>query len=135
MQDRQMETAAEAAAVVNQMVDQKKQRKELGQFVCLADRTRTKLPTPSEKQVLHNAGLGLKKISFDIDDDETDVYTKLMADAQNKENGETEGFPTLKHCGGFELLKCIPNCRILEPLNCKLNSISWLIGPILLKLV
>ncbi|XP_057290583.1 uncharacterized protein LOC130647115 [Hydractinia symbiolongicarpus] len=101
-----------------------KKRTWTGQFVCLADRTRTKLPTPSEKQVLHNAGLGLKKISFDIDDDETDVYTKLMADAQNKENGETEGFPTLKHCGGFELLKCIPNCRILEPLNCKLNSIS-----------
>ena len=31
------------------------------QVICLADSQQTKIPNSSEKQVLHNAGLGLKK--------------------------------------------------------------------------
>ena len=91
-----------------------------------SNRCASKLPTPNEKQVLQNAGLGLKKIKFDRDEDNEDqVYGKLMADDQ--ENDEEElalGFPKLKDCGGFELMRCIPNCRVLEPLKCNMDAKS-----------
>ena len=34
------------------------------------------------------------------------------------ENQNTIGFPQLKSCGGFELLQCVPNCKILESIEC-----------------
>ena len=46
------------------------------------------LPTPSERQVLYNAGLGLRKITFDFQDGENAVYDKLMEE-EIKEDGET----------------------------------------------
>ena len=39
-----------------------------GQFVCLADRHARRAPSSAEKQVLQQAGLGLKKICFFVDD-------------------------------------------------------------------
>ena len=30
-----------------------------------------------------------------------------------KEDGETEGFPKLRDCGGFEIFQCLPNSRDL----------------------
>ena len=27
------------------------------------------------------------------------------------------GFPQLKNCGGFELLRCVSNCRVLESIE------------------
>ena len=103
-----------------------KKRTWTGQFVCLSDRCASKLPTPNEKQVLQNAGLSLKKIKFDLDEDNDDqVYEKLMADDQENDEEEfTLGFPKLKDCGGFELMRCIPNCRVLEPLKCNMDAKS-----------
>ena len=47
------------------------------QFVCLADRLCYKVPNAVEKQTLHNAGLGLKKIKLDLEDDEEEVLKKI----------------------------------------------------------
>ena len=70
--------------------------------------------TPAEKQVLQKAGLGLKKIKFSVEDDEVTVYNQLTGTV---EFDETAAYPQLKNYGGFELLRCIPNCKVLEPVN------------------
>ena len=45
-----------------------------GQFTCLSDIHSKKMPTPTEKVVLQKAGLGFKKIKFDLEADEVLVY-------------------------------------------------------------
>ena len=39
-------------------------------FVCLASRQAERVPSVTERQVLNNAGLGVKKITLYVDDDE-----------------------------------------------------------------
>ena len=51
-------------------------------FVCLADRLTTTVPTAAEKQILHKAGLGLKKIKLDLEDDKNAVKEKLLSDVE-----------------------------------------------------
>ena len=75
-------------------------------FVCLADRFCFKTPTSVEKQILFKAGLGLKKITLDLEDDENTVKEKISSDALDSQ-GEPEGFPALRTCGGFDLMQCI----------------------------
>ena len=84
--------------------------------MCLADRLATKVPTATEKQVLQKAGLGIKKIKFEI--------------VVNSETGQTIGFSKLKECGGFELMTCVANCRNLSTLGCawSVKSIKANIG-------
>ena len=43
------------------------------QILCLADRKQSKIPNSVEKQILHNAGLGLKKIKFQVSDNAQQV--------------------------------------------------------------
>ena len=45
-----------------------------GQFMCLSDIHSKKMPTPTEKVVLQKAGLGFKKIKFDLEADEVSVF-------------------------------------------------------------
>lgn len=89
------------------------------QFVCVADRFQRRIPTSTEKQLLHQAGLGLKKIKLEATDDETTVLRKITSNEQNEE-GQIVGFPQLKDCGGFEMLHCVSNCKDLTPITC-----SW----------
>ena len=89
------------------------------QFMCLSDCHAKKIPTPAEKQVLQKAGLGLKKIKFSVEDDEVGLYNQLTETA---ESDETAGYPQLKNCGGFELLRCIPNCKVLEPIDVVMSA-------------
>ena len=89
----------------------------MAQIFCLADRQQTTIPNGSTKQVLHNAGLGLKKIRFLLEDDESQVAQKIMSD-EVVEN-ETLGFPQLKFGGGFELLQCQSNSRKLTIITCR----------------
>ena len=86
------------------------------QVFCLADRQQTSIPNASTKQVLHSAGLGLKKIRFLLEDDETQVAQRIMSDEVVED--ETLGFPQLKVGGGFELLQCQSNCRKLTMITC-----------------
>ena len=32
------------------------------------------------------------------------------------------GYPQLKSCAGFELLRCIPNCKVLEPIEIVISA-------------
>lgn len=87
------------------------------QFVCLADRYQCKIPSATEKQTLHRAGLGVTKIKLQLDDDETSVYGKLIS-GEKDDVGDMKGFPQLQEVGEFEMLHCLPNCRDLTPLKC-----------------
>jgi hypothetical protein len=77
--------------------------------MCLADKTATKIPSTTEKEILHNAGLGAKKIRPEASDDETKVFETLMSD---------DGFPKLKDAGGVELPRTSRNCKNLTLINC-----------------
>ena len=81
-------------------------------FACLADRFCFKTPTSVGKQRRFKAGLGLKKIKLDLEDNENTVKEKITSDALDSQ-GEPEGFPTLRTCGSFDLMQCSPNFRDL----------------------
>jgi hypothetical protein len=85
--------------------------------MCLADKTATTIPSTTEKEILHNAGLGDKKIRLEASDDETKVLETIMSD---------DGFPKLKDTGGVELLRTSSNCKILTLINCCCWSVSEL---------
>ena len=93
------------------------QRQWSFQFVCLADKYSFKTPSSLEKQILFKAGLGLKKIKLDPNDDEDTVKEKITFDVTDSE-GNTVGFPALRSCGGFELMQSSPNCRDLRRIDC-----------------
>ena len=107
-----------------------KKRTWTATFVCLADRLATKVPTATEKQVLQKAGLGIKKIKFEIDSDEKAVLETITSSEVNSDTGQTIGFSKLKECGGFELMTCVANCRNLSTLDCawSVKSIKANIG-------
>ena len=86
------------------------------QVFYLAARQQTTIPNASSKQVLHNASLGLKKIRFLLEDDESQLAQKISDEVVEN---ETLGFPQLKFCGGFELLQCQSNCRKLTMITCR----------------
>lgn len=90
-------------------------------FVCLADRFCFKTPKSVEKQILFKAGLGLKKIKLDLEDEENTVKEQISSDASDSQ-GEPEGFPALWTCDGFELMQCSPNCRDLTRITCAWNA-------------
>jgi len=57
----------------------------------LADRHACRAPFSAEKQVLQEAGLGLKKICFFVDDSKVEVKEKLKSDTLD-DNGKPMGF-------------------------------------------
>ena len=63
------------------------------------------------------AGLGIKKIKLDLEDEEMAVNETITSDEKD-EGGNFKGFPQLKEVGGFEMMNCSPNCRDLKVLNC-----------------
>ena len=87
------------------------------QFMCLADRYSSKVPTSSQKQILYKAGLGIKKIKLDLDDVEQTVKDKITSDVEEDEVQTVVGFPQLRSCGGFEMMQCLPKCRDLSVIN------------------
>ena len=62
--------------------------------------------------MLFKAGLSLKKIKVHTNDEEDTVKEKITSDVKDS-HGNTVGFPTLRSCGGFELMQSSPNCRDL----------------------
>ena len=50
-------------------------------------------------------------------DTEEDVNAKLTS-SEFDEDQNTISFPQRKNCGGFELLRCVLNCRVLESIEC-----------------
>ena len=90
-------------------------------FICLADSTASKTPSSLEKEILFKAGLGLKKIKLDTHDDEQTVVNKISSHEKDA-SGNALGFQQLKSCGGFEMMRCLPNCRDLSLINCSWNA-------------
>ena len=63
-------------------------------FVCLSDKNAINPPDMQERASLQIAGLGEKRVSFNVYADAHDVYHELM-----------NQFPKLSEGGGFELLR------------------------------
>ena len=74
-----------------------------------------KMPTPTEKVVLQKAGLGFKKIKFNLEADEVSVYNQLtsLSSGNSQPDKLTSGYSQQQNSGGFELMKCIPNCKVV----------------------
>lgn len=77
-----------------------------GTFVCLSDKDTERVPTAVEKNELVKAGLGPKRVQFEVHEEEETVKDKLLI-----------AFPKLCEASGFELLRCQSNCRQLQPIN------------------
>ena len=77
-------------------------------FVCLCNHDQTGIPTTAwEKDTLLAAGLGEKKVVFEDVDCDAEVFRRVLLDT----------FPKLANAGGYQLCKCRPNTRELEPLS------------------
>lgn len=88
-------------------------------FVCLAMRNQEKVPTcDAEKDELFEAGLWEKEVCFN----------SLELDAEGFREVILENFPKLREGGGYQLCKCLPNSRRLEPLSVLAHS-----SPLMLK--
>ena len=88
----------------------KKPRSWTTKFFCLSNRDSLKVPCGlQERDDLVQAGLGEKKVVIpDIDCSQKEFYDVLI-----------KTFPKLQGIGGFDLLRCIPNSKELEPLSPK----------------
>ncbi len=88
-------------------------------FICLARHDQTRIPTTdTEKDDLLEAGLGEKCIEFQSINIEGEEFREILYST----------FPKLRNGGGFELCRCIPNSRKLEPLTAVVHS-----SPVVLK--
>ena len=92
------------------------------QFYCLSSKFAFKVPTQTEKEILHNAGLGLRKIKLDLSDDENEVRQKITSADVPEGGAFPVGYLQLKDCGGFELMQCLSKSRDLSVLCCSLAA-------------
>ena len=89
--------------------------------VCLASRDGTRVPCSiAEREALVQAGLGEKKL----------VIPDINCSGQEFRDLLISAFPKLDGCGGFDLLRCIPNTKQLEVMSVALSQ-----SPKLLKSV
>ena len=56
-----------------------------------------------------------------MEDDEQTVTNKVTSDAKDAARNSI-GFPQLKTCGGYEMMRCAPNCRDLSVIVCSWNA-------------
>ncbi len=76
-------------------------------FFCLAEPHAVSVPTSAQyKQWLMTAGLGEKRLQMSLTSTSSQVHDVIV-----------QTFPQLSTCGGYELLKCIPNSRTLHPIT------------------
>ena len=76
-------------------------------FYCLCDRDAVSIPGQKrEKKQLLDAGLGEKRIEVEQNCSSTQLHDCLLA-----------AFPLLSDCGGYSLLRCVPNSRNLQLLQ------------------
>lgn len=98
--------------------------------LCLSEKNCSFVPNSEVKEYLLKAGLGMKKIRFNVKDGQTEVLKKISSDEKD-ENDECIGFPALKNCGGFELMRSQANNRSLSTIEVEwsvknLKSLYWL---------
>lgn len=79
-----------------------------GKYMCLSSKDATNVPTTvGVKEMLVEAGLGEKKIEVPDVDCTAQEFHEILFNA----------YPRLRNGGGFELLRCLPNTRRLEPIS------------------
>ncbi|CAC5360330.1 unnamed protein product [Mytilus coruscus] len=105
-QDHQLGPTHQSRKVNGKKKKQCNERTWTGTFVCLSDKDTERVPTAVEKYELVKAGLGPKRVQFEVHEGEETVKDKLIT-----------AFPKLCEAGGFELLRCQSNCRQLQPIN------------------
>ena len=82
-----------------------------GRFVCLSNCEDDQVPcTSAAKEVLIKAGLGEKLITVPNIDWSGKEFIDIIG----------ASFPKLKDCGGFELLRCLPKSKSLDPVSAKM---------------
>lgn len=84
--------------------------------LCLSDKNCSFVPNSEVKEYLLKAGLGMKKIRFNVKDGQIEVLNKISSNEKD-ENEECIGFPALKNCGGFELMRSQANNRSLSTIE------------------
>ena len=101
--------------------------------MCFLDIHAKKTATATERVVLQKGGLRLKKIKFDLEADEVSVYNQLTSSSSGNSQPDEliSSYFQLQNCGGFELMKCMPNCKVLEPLECQISAknLKAAVGP------
>ena len=128
-----------AGMVADKAVDRKRARKEVcnlfhskkkkvqsaskaawrHKFVCLAYKDQARIPASDiDKEELYQAGLGEKEICFPSLNLTPEEFKELLYDQ----------FPPLREGGGYQLLKCLPNSRVMEVLSPNVHA-----SPALLK--
>ena len=87
--------------------------------VCLSNTDARRVPCGViEREMLVQAGLGEKKVTI----------SDIACSAEQFKNTLITAFPKLEGCGGFELLKCIPNSKELDSI-----SLTVAQSPVMLK--
>ena len=121
---RQKKRKSRSTGAVGSSIIRAADRKWTGQFMCLSDIHAKKIPSPTEKVVLQKACLGFKKIKFDLEADEVSTSNQLTSPRSGNSQPEelTSGYSQLQNCGGFELMKCIPCCKVLEQLEWQISA-------------
>ncbi len=77
-------------------------------LVCLSSKDAYRVPcSVAEREALVQAGLGEKKV----------VIPDVNCSAEEFKAMITAAFPKLQGCGGFELLRCIPNSKEMEVIS------------------
>lgn len=78
------------------------------QSLCLGNKETTRVPcSVAEREILVQAGLGEKKITIPDVACSPEEFKSILI----------KSFPKLENCGGFELLKCRPNSKELDPIS------------------
>ena len=86
--------------------------------VCLSSKDARRVPCGvSEREALVQAGLGEKKV----------VIPNITCSAQEFQDVIISTFPKLDGCGGFELLRCIPNTKELEVISLAVSQSAKLL--------
>ena len=82
-------------------------------FVCLSNRNADMIPSGSDRAQLQIAGLGEKRLSFNLDSSPHDFYREIVS-----------YFPKLSTGGGFELLRCTNPRQSLEIISAPSHGYS-----------
>lgn len=85
--------------------------------ISVADQYQSRTPSSKEKQVLLYAGLCIKNIKLDLEENDHDVLEKITCGDKGND-GEIKGFPQLKESGAFEIMNFVSGFKELKPLNC-----------------
>ena len=81
-------------------------------FVCLSQKDQDIVPDVEERTMLQLAGLGERKVSFNVDADNWEIREELQYN-----------FPKLRDSGGFELLRLSEGGgKILQSIACPKNG-------------